>query len=206
MNQLLAGKTALITGATSGIGRSVALTFAREGARILATGRRKERLEVLANQIQEIGGVCHYLAGDGASLSFAQELGSFSEELGGVDILVCSAGIALRTPTLEMTPQEWEQVMAVNLTFPMFLSQQCVEFFLSRGGGKLVYISSTAAKNVNLGAGASMPMLFAPALWIQKSLTLGPMNIGPRWKPVSPLAAWAPPGYRKLCSVFGQLP
>lgn len=170
MNQLLAGKTALITGATSGIGRSVALTFAHEGARILATGRRKERLESLANQIQEIGGICHYLAGDGASLSFAQELGTFSEELGGVDILVCSAGIALRTPTLEMTPSEWEQVMAVNLTFPMFLSQQCVESFLSRGGGKLVYISSTAAKNVNLGASPSYGASKAGLVYLTRHL------------------------------------
>ena len=155
MEQLLKGKTALITGATSGIGMATALCFAREGANLVLTGRRQARLDDLAAQLQETGAVCHTLAGDAGETAFAKTLFTFARDLGGVDILVCSAGMALRTPTLEVTEAEWEQVMRVNLTFPMVLSQLCIGDFLTRGGGKIVYISSTAAKSVNLGASPS---------------------------------------------------
>lgn len=155
MKQLLAEKTALITGATSGIGRAIAYRFVEEGAAVLLTGRREEQLQEISNDIQKQGGQCAYLAGDGGDPDFAEQLYQFSLAYGGPDILVCSAGMALRTPTLDMTVAQWEQVMGVNLTFPMVLSQHCIRGFLQKGGGKIVMISSTAAKNVNMGASPS---------------------------------------------------
>ena len=155
MEQLLRGKTALITGATSGIGREIALRFAREGAEVLVTGRRADRLEVLAGEIAGEGGRCAWLAGDGGDPAFPEELLSFAMGRGGADLLVCSAGMALRTPTLEVSAEEWNRVMYLNLTFPMVLAQGCVSHFLRKGGGKIVMISSTAAKSVNLGASPS---------------------------------------------------
>ena len=137
MEQLLKGKTALITGATSGIGKEIALLFAREGAAVIVTGRRQDRLESIAEQIAREGGVCHYLAGNGGSMEFARQLYDFACSKGGVDILVCSAGMALRTPTLDVSVEEWNQVMDLNLTFPMVLSQCCIKGFLERGGGKI---------------------------------------------------------------------
>ena len=155
MEQLLRGKTALITGATSGIGREIACCFAQEGSEVIVTGRRTDRLEALAGQIAEKGGRCAWLAGDGGAPDFAKELAAFALSRGGVDLLVCSAGMALRTPTLETTAEEWRQVMDLNLTFPMVLAQACIPHFLQKGGGKIVMISSTAAKSVNLGASPS---------------------------------------------------
>lgn len=170
MEQLLKGKTALITGATSGIGMATALCFAREGANLVLTGRRQARLDDLAAQLQETSAVCHTLAGDAGETAFAKTLFTFARDLGGVDILVCSAGMALRTPTLEVTEAEWEQVMRVNLTFPMVLSQLCIGDFLTRGGGKIVYISSTAAKSVNLGASPSYGASKAGLVYLTRHL------------------------------------
>ena len=155
MEQLLTGKTALITGATSGIGRAIACRFAREGAAVLITGRREDRLEALAGQIAGEGGRCAWLAGDGGDPAFAETLADFALDQGGADILICSAGMALRTPTLEVSVEEWRQVMDLNLTFPMVLARRCIPHFLEKGGGKIVMISSTAAKSVNLGASPS---------------------------------------------------
>lgn len=170
MEQLLVGKTALITGATSGIGKEIALRFAREGAAVIVTGRREDRLAQLAGQIEAFGGVCHYLAGDGGSMAFARALYEFACKKGGVDILVCSAGMALRTPTLDVTVEEWNRVMDLNLTFPMVLSQYCVKGFLEKGGGKIVMISSTAAKNVNMGASPSYGASKAGLVYLTRHL------------------------------------
>ena len=170
MEQLLKGKTALITGATSGIGKEIALRFAREGAAVIVTGRRQDRLESIAEQLAREGGVCHSQAGNGGSMDFARQLYDFACSKGGVDILVCSAGMALRTPTLDVSVEEWNQVMDLNLTFPMVLSQCCIKGFLERGGGKIVMISSTAAKNVNMGASPSYGASKAGMVYLTRHL------------------------------------
>ena len=155
MEALLKNKTAIITGATSGIGREIAIQFAKEGANVVVTGRREENLISLTEEIRPFGG-CAYLAGSGEDSHFAETLFHFAlDTFGRVDILVCSAGMASRVPTLDTTEDDWNHVMAVNLTFPTMLSLQCVRYFVEHGGGKVVMISSTAAKNINLGASPS---------------------------------------------------
>ena len=171
MKQLLTGKVALITGATSGIGRETALLFAQEGADLILTGRREQALQTLSRELEALGVRCRYLAGDAGSSACAEELFAYAlQSLGRVDVLVCSAGMALRTPTLDMPVSEWEQVMAVNLTFPMRLSQLAVQQFLAQGGGKIVMISSTAAKNVNLGASPSYGASKAGMVYLTRHL------------------------------------
>ena len=136
MQNLLTGQTAIITGATSGIGRATARLFAQEGAHIVACGRRAEALASLSEEIRALGGACATQAGDGSDQDFAIRLARLAEEeFGGASILVCSAGMALRAPTLQMTRQEWDQVMALNLTFPMVLSQLVIPQLQRRGGG-----------------------------------------------------------------------
>ena len=105
-------------------------------------------MEALAAEIRELGGSAACLAGDMASAAFCDELVKFAvQTFGGVHILVCSAGMALRESSLDMTEEAWNQVLAVNLTAPMLLSQACIRQFLDQGiGGKIVYISSTAGK------------------------------------------------------------
>ena len=155
MEELLKNKTAIITGATSGMGREIAIQFAKEGANVVVTGRREENLISLTEEIRPFGG-CAYLAGSGEDSHFAETLFHFAlDTFGRVDILVCSAGMASRVPTLDTTEDDWNHVMAVNLTFPTMLSLQCVRYFVEHRGGKVVMISSTAAKNINLGASPS---------------------------------------------------
>ena len=170
MEQLLKNKTVLVTGATSGIGRQIALRFASEGADLVITGRREDRLASLAEDIRSLGSSCRYLAGDGGNMDFARQLADFAAVGPGVDILVCSAGMALRTPTLDMSVEEWNRVMVLNLTFPMVLCQCCIREFLRTGGGKIVLISSTAAKNVNMGASPSYGASKAGLVYLTRHL------------------------------------
>ena len=151
MNTNLVGKVAIITGASSGIGAQSAKQLAAEGAAVVLTGRRKERLLQVASEIQAANGCAAVLAGDMGDETFCSRLVQFAvDTFQQVDILVCNAGMALRTPSIEMSREEWEQVIRVNLTAPLLLSQACIRLFKKRGkGGKIVYISSTAGKNVN---------------------------------------------------------
>lgn len=170
MNAQLQGKVAIVTGATSGIGAQSARQLAAEGAAVVLTGRREDRLEQAADQIRSAGGRAAILAGDMADGAFCNRLVQFTlDTFGQVDILVCSAGMALRTPSLEMTCEEWEQVMTVNLTAPLLLSQACIRQFKQAGkGGKIVYISSTAGKNVNMGASPSYGASKAGLLYLTR--------------------------------------
>ena len=156
MEQLLKNKVALITGGSRGIGAETARLFAREGASVVVTARGEEALAELCGEICDAGGTADYFAADAADPGACKDILSFVlETFERIDILVCNAGMALRTPTLDVTPEEWERVMRVNLTTPAELSRLCLREFVKQKSGKLVYVSSTAGKSVNLGASAS---------------------------------------------------
>lgn len=157
MDKLLRGKTAIITGASRGIGKATALLFAQSGAQLLLNGRDAASLQAVCDDIEkEVPGSCSYFVGDADDLSVPQQLfDTAMARYGRVDIAVCSAGIALRTPSLHETAEEWDSVMRINATAPMLLAQVCLRHFCKQGQGKLVFVSSTAAKSVNLGASPS---------------------------------------------------
>lgn len=155
MEKLLVNKTAIVTGASSGIGKASAILLAKEGANVVVTSRREEELKAVQNEINTFGR-CEYIVADGNNVSNAKKVVDYAiDKLGQVDILVCNAGMALRHETLAMNEEQWNQVMNVNLTYPMFLCQKVIKDFLKHNGGKIVMISSTAGKNVNLGASPS---------------------------------------------------
>lgn len=170
MDAKLTGKTAIITGASSGIGAQSAKQLAAEGASVVLTGRREERLRQIASDIRAANGRAAVLAGDLSSDVFCSRLVQFAvDTFQQVDILVCSAGMALRTPSLEMDKAAWEQVLHVNLTAPLLLSQACIRQFQKGGrGGKIVYISSTAGKSVNMGASPSYGASKAGLLYLTR--------------------------------------
>lgn len=172
MKTNLQNKVAIITGASSGIGAMSARLLAEEGACVMLTARREEALRQLEQEIVSAGGSCCHLAGDMGDEAFCAALVERTvDRFGRVDILICSAGMALRQPTLKMTAQEWNQVMNVNLTAPLLLSQACIRQMLSQGsGGKIVYISSTAGKNVNMGASPSYGASKAGLLYLTRHL------------------------------------
>lgn len=172
MQAKLQNKAAIVTGASSGIGAMSAKMLAAEGAAVMITARREDALRRVQQEILQAGGVCEILPGDMSSEAFCAELVEKTAALfGHVDILVCSAGMALRKPTLDMPAEEWNQVMNVNLTAPLLLSQACIRRMKEQGqGGKIVYISSTAGKNVNMGASPSYGASKAGLLYLTRHL------------------------------------
>lgn len=140
----LAGKAVLVTGATSGIGAQCARAFAREGAKLMLTGRNAERGEALAAELA--GGdasacfVPSELGGAGAADVLVAEC---AEKLGSLDVLVNSAGVIHHRNAPETSDEEWEETIAVNLSAVFYLSRAAVREMVPAGGGVIVNIAST---------------------------------------------------------------
>lgn len=141
----LSGRTALITGASSGIGWAIAEVFADAGADIIAHGRSRERLEELAIAVRATGRACTTLVCDLSDARATADLAAQALEAHAeIDILVNSAGIALTGPATEYDLAQWHETMAVNLTAPFILSQALLPGMMARRRGKIINISSQA--------------------------------------------------------------
>jgi NADP-dependent 3-hydroxy acid dehydrogenase YdfG len=139
----LAGRRALVTGASSGIGRATALALAAAGADVVATGRREDRLRALAQETSR-GGITP-IAGDITDKRF---IASLAERAGPVGILVNNAGMSHNAPFLDGDMALWEQVIATNVTALLRLTQIVARGMAERGGGHIVNISSALARAV----------------------------------------------------------
>lgn len=145
MDLELKGKTAIVTGAGSGIGRAVALGFAREGANLVLADRRdsacRETLELAQAQTPGLRGVA--LAADVAKLADHERLvASAISEFGGLDVACNNAGISGEMHTVaDMTPQGWREVIDINLT-GVFLAMHCQIPAMAGRGGSIVNMSS----------------------------------------------------------------
>jgi len=134
----IAGKVALITGASSGIGAEIARVFTEVGATVVATGRSRERLEALAAHTD-----CGIIPADIATAEGCRSL--VAEVLGlhpRVDILINSAGVALVGSVLDYSVEEWDRTMAINLRAPFLLAQGLAPAMIKAGKGKIINISS----------------------------------------------------------------
>lgn len=169
MDEIMKNKVVLITGGSRGIGAASARLLAENGARVVVTARGEEALFELCREVRAAGGEASYIVSDAAD-PFAP--GRLVEETvsryGRIDAVVCNAGIALRAPTLDMPLEEWEKVMMVNLTAPMELARVCLRRFREQKRGKVVFISSTAARSVNMGASPSYGASKAGLLYLTR--------------------------------------
>lgn len=136
----LQGRTALVTGASTGIGRATAIALAREGASVIATGRRQRELEMVA---QECGAKA--IAGDLDDPAFIRRL---AEEAGHADILVNNAGWLVYAPVLEITPEQLEGMLRTNVVAAFAIAREIGKRMVERKRGHLVFITSGAARNV----------------------------------------------------------
>jgi NAD(P)-dependent dehydrogenase (short-subunit alcohol dehydrogenase family) len=147
----LEGQRALVTGATSGIGRAVALQLARDGAEVLVHGRNAERGAETVRAITAASGQASFVAADLTDASDVQWLAS---EAGDVDILINNAGISLFAPTAEVDVAAFDKMFASNVRAPFLLVAALAPGMAARGRGSIVSLSSMAA-GVGLVGGAA---------------------------------------------------
>lgn len=140
----LTGRTALVTGASSGLGRHFASVLSRAGAAVALAARRVDKLEEVAASIRSEGGravTVRLDAGDAASVRAA--VAQAGEQLGGLDILVNNAGTTVSRPVLELTEADWDSVVDVNLKGCFLVAQQAARAMVQRGkGGSIVNVAS----------------------------------------------------------------
>lgn len=143
----LEGKCALITGASGGIGSSTARLFALAGARLFVSGTREERLKSLCAEMEGLGAMCSFLAIDVTELNGPSRLVEAAvSEMGRLDILVNSAGINRPQPSLEVTEENWDAVMNINLKAMFFVCQAAGREMIRQRSGSIINISSQAGR------------------------------------------------------------
>jgi NAD(P)-dependent dehydrogenase (short-subunit alcohol dehydrogenase family) len=136
------GSTALVTGATSGIGRAVALQLARQGAEVIVHGRSAERGAEVVQEIQNAGGKARFIA---ANLADADDVRRLATEAGPVDILINNGGVYKFGATADTDDAFFTEHVDINLRAPYILVQQLVPGMAERGNGVVVNLSTVAA-------------------------------------------------------------
>jgi NAD(P)-dependent dehydrogenase (short-subunit alcohol dehydrogenase family) len=153
----LAGEKALVTGSTSGIGRAVAIEFARQGASVVVTGRDAQRGERVVHDAAAAGGSAVFVAGD---LAVEDACDALVEEaaarLGGLTVLVNNAagGDAPDGPAADLTVAAWDAILRVDLTAPMLCTRAAIPHMRAAGHGSIVNISSRAGERASPGMAA----------------------------------------------------
>jgi 2-hydroxycyclohexanecarboxyl-CoA dehydrogenase len=136
-------RTVLVTGAGRGIGRSIALRFAEQGAKVALVARTASDLEETARQLRALGGTCAALPADITARGAAQQcVARAGQELGPVDILVNCAGLFLWRPFLQLSPEDWDRVLATNLTAAAAFCRAVLPGMVERRRGRIVNVSS----------------------------------------------------------------
>lgn len=140
----LTGKCALVTGASSGLGRAAAIALAQAGARVmLGSSQNIDGLRDTAQEIQAVGGVAEYVRVDvGDPVACGKLVDHCIERFGRLDILVNNAGMIERAPAVDHSLQSWERVMDVNARAVFLLTQHAGRHMLERGSGKIINIAS----------------------------------------------------------------
>lgn len=139
----LKGRTALVTGASSGLGRAIAEALAGAGARIVAVARRKAALDETVRALRESGAQAEAIPADIADRAEVARLAdAAAQPFGAPDILVNAAGINTREPADKVTEEGWDATLAINLSAPFFLSQRLAPAMVGRGWGRIINIGS----------------------------------------------------------------
>lgn len=148
----LEGKIALVTGSGDGIGKGIALTFAKEGADVAVNDVNLETVEITASEVRALGRRSIAIKAD---VSKEEEVNQMVDQVirewGGIDILVNNAGGGNRLLVEDMTAADWHRVLGVNLDGPFFCSKAVLETMKSRGGGRIINIASLAARKMSIG-------------------------------------------------------
>ena len=144
MDSLLDGKLAIVTGSASGIGRQIAVRFAREGAKIAVADLDLGRAQEVVSEIMLGGGIATAVAMDVADEEQVEAgVDEVAARLGGVDILVSNAGIQHIAPLVDLPLADWRKILAVHLDGAFLTTQACLRHMIRQGrGGTVLYIGS----------------------------------------------------------------
>ena len=141
----LENKVALITGSTSGMGRDTAYLFAKEGAKVIVTGRDESRAKAVVERIKADGGEAVYIIADMSDLSSIDVIfDGAMKAYGRIDILMNNSGMLSVTPILDITLDEWQKVFNVNVTSAFLLTQKVAPVMKANGGGHIINTASVA--------------------------------------------------------------
>lgn len=145
MTQRLSGKVAIVTGASAGIGAASARALAREGAHVVITARRRERLDALAAECRSLGVAVDVVIGDARDESAARDVVTAAMQAAGrVDILINNAGVGNYKNLAETTADEYDEMMDSNMRSTFVFTRHVVPVMLTQGTGTILMISSMA--------------------------------------------------------------
>jgi NAD(P)-dependent dehydrogenase (short-subunit alcohol dehydrogenase family) len=143
----LIGKTAVITGASRGLGKAMAVALAAEGARIALVARDRERLDAVAAEIGAANGQATVVPADVTSEDQVRRIErEIAAQFGKVDILINNAGVIVRKPIVEFTLEEWRRVMDTSVTAAFLMCRSFVPHMRGRGYGRILNMTSTMAR------------------------------------------------------------
>jgi NADP-dependent 3-hydroxy acid dehydrogenase YdfG len=150
----LAGKVALVTGASSGIGEATAVALADAGAAVAIGARRKDRVDALAGRLRDAGARVLQLDLDVTDeQACADAVRRTRDELGGLDVLVNNAGVMLLGTIVGADPEDWRRMMHTNVLGLMYMTHAAVDGMVDQGSGDIVNISSVAGRVARSGSG-----------------------------------------------------
>ena len=144
----LKNKKVIITGATGGIGNSLAKRFVEQGAKVLATGTKEEKLKELKNELSNIEIEKFNLADHSKIEAF---MDTAVQKIDGLDILVNNAGINLDSLTIRLSEENWKKVLDINLTSTFLMCKSAIKKMLKSKSGKIINITSIVGHTGNLG-------------------------------------------------------
>ena len=155
----LAGRIAVITGGSRGIGNAIARAFVAGGARVLITGRSSSDLDTAAKGLRSVPGAASeavqvFRADVRRSAEAASAIDAAVSRFGGLDVLVNNAGVGLFAPVADMSVDDWQQILETNLNGAFYCSHAAIPHLKERGGGWIINISSLAGKNPFVGGAA----------------------------------------------------
>jgi NAD(P)-dependent dehydrogenase (short-subunit alcohol dehydrogenase family) len=191
----LRGRTALVTGGSSGIGEAMACALGAAGAKLVLMARGKDALDAAASRLRGYGVQAHTVCCDLADVDAIQAGAAQALAAGPIDILVNAAGVNLRQPFAQVTPQSWQTQINLHLTAPFFMTQALAPQMKQRGWGRIINIASLQsyrafANSAPYGAGKGGVVQLTRAIaqeWSAHGITCN--AIGPGFFPTALTAA-----------------